>query len=61
MIGYATNETEEMLPLTLVYATKLLRELANARENKTLDFLASDAKSQVTMKYKHHKDGIIEP
>ena len=45
MIGYATNETEEMLPLTLVYATKLLRELANARENKTLDFLASDAKS----------------
>jgi S-adenosylmethionine synthetase len=45
MIGYATNETEEMLPLTLVYATKLLKELALARENNTLPFLASDAKS----------------
>lgn len=45
MIGYATDETEEMLPLTLVYATKLLKELALARENKSLPFLASDAKS----------------
>lgn len=45
MIGYATDETEEMLPLTLVYATKLLKELAIARENKSLPFLASDAKS----------------
>ena len=45
MIGYATDETEEMLPLTLVYATKLLKELAEAREDQSLPFLASDAKS----------------
>lgn len=45
MIGYATDETEEMLPLTLVYATKILKELAHARETGQLSFLASDAKS----------------
>jgi S-adenosylmethionine synthetase len=45
MIGYATDETEEMLPLTLVYATRLLIKLKEARENQTLPFLASDAKS----------------
>lgn len=45
MIGYATDETEEMLPLTLVYATKLCRALAEAWESKLISFLGSDAKT----------------
>lgn len=45
MIGYATNESEEMLPLTLVYATKLALNLNKARINKEIKWLRPDAKT----------------
>lgn len=52
MFGYATNETEDYMPLTLDLAHKLLIELAALRrENKQIKYLRPDAKSQVTLEY----------
>jgi S-adenosylmethionine synthetase len=52
MFGYATNETEDYMPLALDLAHKLLIELAALRrENKEIKYLRPDAKSQVTLEY----------
>src|SRR6476620_7805751 len=52
MFGYATNETEDYMPLALDLAHKLLQELAAIRrENKQIKYLRPDAKSQVTLEY----------
>jgi S-adenosylmethionine synthetase len=52
MFGYATNETEDYMPLALDLAHKLLIELAVLRrENKQIKYLRPDAKSQVTLEY----------
>jgi S-adenosylmethionine synthetase len=52
MFGYATNETEDYMPLALDLAHKLLIELANLRrENNEITYLRPDAKSQVTLEY----------
>lgn len=52
MFGYATNETEDYMPLALDIAHKLLIELAALRrENKQVKYLRPDAKSQVTLEY----------
>jgi S-adenosylmethionine synthetase len=52
MFGYATNETEDYMPLALDLAHKLLIELAALRrENKAIKYLRPDAKSQVTLEY----------
>ncbi|WP_346766854.1 methionine adenosyltransferase [Pseudoflavitalea sp. G-6-1-2] len=52
MFGYATNETEDYMPLALDLAHKLLIELAALRrENKEITYLRPDAKSQVTLEY----------
>jgi S-adenosylmethionine synthetase len=52
MFGYATNETEDYMPLALDIAHKLLLELAALRrENKAIKYLRPDAKSQVTLEY----------
>jgi S-adenosylmethionine synthetase len=52
MFGYATNETEDYMPLALDLAHKLLQELAALRrENKEITYLRPDAKSQVTLEY----------
>ncbi|MEO8710688.1 MAG: methionine adenosyltransferase [Parafilimonas sp.] len=52
MFGYATNETEEYMPLALDLAHKILIELALLRrENKDITYLRPDAKSQVTLEY----------
>lgn len=45
MIGYATDETEEYLPLTLVYATKLAIALREAKQTNLISWLQSDAKT----------------
>lgn len=45
MIGYATDESEEKLPLTLVYATKIALKLHECRKNKELAWLEPDAKT----------------
>ena len=52
MFGYATNETEDFMPLALDIAHKILQELAALRrENKQIKYLRPDAKSQVTLEY----------
>ena len=52
MFGYATNETENYMPLALDLSHLLLRELADIRrENKEITYLRPDAKSQVTIEY----------
>lgn len=52
MFGYATNETDNYMPLALDLAHKLLEELAVLRrENKQITYLRPDAKSQVTIEY----------
>jgi len=52
MFGYATNETDDYMPLALDLAHKILIELANLRrEDKQIKYLRPDAKSQVTLEY----------
>jgi S-adenosylmethionine synthetase len=52
MFGYATNETDNYMPLALDLAHKILIELADVRrENKRIKYLRPDAKSQVTIEY----------
>ena len=52
MFGYATNETEDYMPLALNLSHKLLQELAALRrENSEITYLRPDAKSQVTLEY----------
>ena len=55
MFGYATNETKEFLPLSLVLSHKLCARLEEARRSGELSYLRPDGKSQVTVEY---KDGV---
>lgn len=47
MFGYATDETEECMPLTIVLAHKLNAKMAELRRNGTLPWLRPDSKTQV--------------
>ena len=55
MFGYATDETDEKLPLTILLAHKLNAALASARRSGSLPWLRPDTKTQVTIEYE--KDG----
>lgn len=59
MFGYASNETDDYMPLALDLAHKLLQELALLRrENKQIKYLRPDAKSQVTLEYDDHNQPV---
>ena len=51
MFGYATNETDTLMPAPIFYSHLLVQRQAELRKNKTLPWLRPDAKSQVTMRY----------
>ena len=51
MFGYACNETDDSIPLTLDIANRLLLELSNLRKSKKIPYLRPDSKSQVTVEY----------
>ena len=55
MFGYATDETEELMPPAILYAHKILRTMASARHAGETPQLAPDAKSQVTLRYEDGK------
>lgn len=59
MFGYASDETKEDLPLTLVLAHKLNKAMAGARRSGELPWLRPDTKTQVTIEYKHDGGAVV--
>ena len=55
MFGYASNETEVLMPAPITYAHRLVKRQAELRKNGTLPWLRPDAKSQVTFRYEDGK------
>jgi len=60
MFGYATTETEELMPMPIMYAHKLTRQLAKVRKEEVLDYLRPDGKSQVSIQYVDGKPARID-
>ncbi|MCH7536755.1 MAG: methionine adenosyltransferase [Proteobacteria bacterium] len=60
MFGYATNETDVLMPAPITFAHRLVRRQAEVRKNGTLPWLRPDAKSQVTFAYEGGKPVAID-
>jgi len=61
MFGYATDETEDCMPLTHSIATRLGKTLTDVRKSGELWWLRPDGKTQVTIEYAEKADGSVEP
>jgi S-adenosylmethionine synthetase len=55
MFGYACDETEELMPMPIMFSHKLVKKLADVRHSGEIDFFGPDSKSQVTVRY---EDGV---
>jgi S-adenosylmethionine synthetase len=55
MFGYAVAETDELMPMPIQYANKLVKRLANVRKGGEVNFIRPDSKSQVTVQYENGK------
>jgi len=60
MFGYATNETDVLMPAPITYSHRLVQRQAEARKNGTLPWLRPDAKSQITFRYVNGKPVAID-
>ncbi len=60
MFGYATNETDVLMPAPITFAHRLVKRQADMRKNGTLPWLRPDAKSQVTFVYENDKPVAID-
>jgi S-adenosylmethionine synthetase len=60
MFGYACDQTEELMPMPIMYAHKLVKKLADIRKrnNGTMPYLRPDSKSQVTIEYDNDKNPL---
>ena len=58
MFGYASNETDVLMPAPITYSHLLVKQQADVRKSGKLGFLRPDAKSQVTFRY--HQDGTVQ-
>ena len=59
MFGYASDESPELMPLTVVYSHKLNHAMASARRNGHLPWLLPDTKTQVTIEYKKEGGAVV--
>ncbi len=58
MIGYATDETEELMPLSHHFCSLLIRRLEQCRKEKIIPWIRPDAKVQVTVEYEKIKSNV---